>query len=167
MIELRPGDVFCTENPMMLGRAINAVQRFFDPDDESKYSHAGIIISRFGDTFEALWTIKKSDLSKYVGKQIVIGRNKNMTFEKFETAYAEIMGHDGYIYPVHRLAFFLIPPLAKYFHPANIPVCSELAAKFLYHAGILKNWAGKNPNYVADMIIQWRTWEIVYEGVWE
>lgn len=166
-IVLMPGDIFCTANPMWLGKAINAAQRFFDPDNEAKYSHSGIITERDGSTFEALWSAKKSSLQQYAGKQIIIGRNEKMTEMAFAVAHAEILKHKGQWYPFHRLFFFLIPPLAKYVHLLDRPVCSELAAKFLCHAGILKRWAGKNPDYIADMMTLWQEWTIVYEGIWE
>lgn len=164
-IKLRPGDIFCTMNPMALGWAINAVQRFFDPDDEAKYSHAGIITSVKGDTFETLWTVKFAHLDRYAGQQIIIGRHNGMTAEKYQAAFSEIIKHQGQGYPFHRLLFYLIPPLAKYVHVLNRPVCSELAAKFLMHAGLLKRWAGKNPDYIADMMKRWQWWTVIYEGV--
>lgn len=166
-VKLQPGDIFCTVNPMWLGKSINAVQKFFDPDNEAKYSHAGIITDSDGGTFEALWTTKNSTLSQYKGKQIIIGRNESMIDAIFPIAYAEVLQHKGQWYPFHRLAFFLIPPLAKYVHVLNRPVCSELAAQFLCYAGILKNWAGKDPDYIADMMTRWRGWTIIYEGVWD
>lgn len=165
-VELLPGDIFCTENPMWLGRAINSVQRFQDIENDSRYSHAGIITGQDGTTFEALWTVKRSTLKNYIGKRIIIGRHANMTKLIFQQAYVEILKHEGQWYPFHRLVFFLIPPLAKYIHVLNRPVCSELAAKFLVHAGIFKTWAGKNPNYLADIMTWWRSWKIIYEGVW-
>ena len=50
MIQL--GDVFATENPMALGKAINAVQTFTSKDNASRYSHTGVLTSPFGDALE-------------------------------------------------------------------------------------------------------------------
>ena len=62
-IKLLPGDIVCTSNPMMIGKLITAVERFWSPDDEAKYSHSLIIITRTGLTLEALWTVKSQRLS--------------------------------------------------------------------------------------------------------
>lgn len=164
---LKPGDIFCTTNPMWLGRAINWVQAFNDPDDKSKYSHSGFLISPTGVTSEALWTIKQSYLSNYIGKPIIIGRHIKMTQERFDVAYAKIKHQEGDWYPLWRLPLFFIPPLAKYIHFSNIPVCSEWVEKLLVAAGLEDSWSGKNPNYVADMIIRWKEWEVIYEGIME
>jgi hypothetical protein len=166
-IILRPGDIFCTENPMAIGRAINAVQAFWDPDGESKYSHSGIIISETGETSEALWTIKKSNIDQYAGKPIIIGRHRDMTLKLFRQAYGRIESQEGAWYPLWRLPLHLFPPLAKYICFTSMPVCSEWTSKFLQAAGIFHDWSGKTPDYLADMIIRWRWWDVVYEGIWE
>lgn len=166
MIRLKPGDVFCTENPMWLGRAINAVQSFWDPESESKYSHSGFIVDDCGTTSEALWTLTKSDINNYSGKQIIIGRHRCMTVERFFCAYDRIESREGQWYPLHRLPLFFLPPLAKYLHISGRAVCSEWAGKMLCEAGIFKHWAGKSPDYIADIMISWREWDVVFQGVW-
>lgn len=163
--DLKPGDIFCTENPMALGRAINAVQAFWDPDNESRYSHSGIFISEAGETSEALWTIRKSHLDRYAGKRILIGRHRDMTLKRFRQAYAAIQKQEGAWYPLWRLPLYLVPPLAKYIHFSGMPVCAEWVGKFLQAAGIFHTWSGKSPDYIADMITRWRWWQVVYEGV--
>ena len=167
-MDLRPGDIFCTINPMALGKAINFVQKVWSGDDQAIYSHAGIITSEEGDTLEALWTVKQSNLSKYKGKQVLIGRHRDMTPAKHNAAIYQIkQRHEGQWYPIHRLIFHLIPPLAKYIHFSNHPVCSELAAMYLVAAKFIQKWAGKTPDYIADMITKWFWWEIVFEGEWK
>ncbi|MDY0324777.1 MAG: hypothetical protein RBQ87_01220 [Candidatus Cloacimonadaceae bacterium] len=167
MIELRPGDIFCTENPMMLGRAINAVQAFWAPDSKAQYSHAGIITSVVGETFEGLWTIRHATLAAYAGKQMIIGRNSGMGLNAYARGMGAVKRYEGRWYPVWRLVFHLIPPLAKYITNGRNPVCSELAARFLYGCGMLEYWTGVNPDNLADMIHYWKAWDVVYEGVWK
>lgn len=152
---------------MALGKLINAEQAFWDPDGKSKYSHSGIIFDENGVTSEALWTIRKNHLRKYIGKPIIIGRHREMTEATFWKAYDQIYHQEGQWYPVHRMFLHMIPPLAKYLHFTGRPVCSEWAAKLLQKASLLDYWAGITPNYLADMIITWKEWAVVYEGVLE
>lgn len=163
--ELKPGDIFCTRNPMWLGRAINGVQRFWSSDGESKYSHAGIILNSDGLTLEALWTIREQNLfSAYAGCQVLIGRHVNMNPEAFREGMIAVNKYRGRWYPFHRLVFHLFPPAAKYISTGRYVVCSELAAKFLVAAKCMRQWRGKNPDHLADMIRKWRTWDVVSEG---
>lgn len=165
MNTLRPGDIFCTRNPMMLGRAINAAQTFISVDNKSRYSHSGLIFDSHGQTFEALWTNKKQNLFRaYAGKQILIGRHSQMSADKFTRGWKNIAHHEGKLYAGHRLLFFLIcPPLAKYLS-LGLGVCSELTAKHWYHAGLLSHWKGVYPDYLADIIHNWRHIDVVFEG---
>lgn len=165
LIELKPGDVFCTRNPMWMGRAINTIQKFISVDGKSEYSHAGLILDRFGTTFEALWTNHKQNLFKaYAGKEIIIGRHKEMTYAAFLNGWEGIKKYEGKLYAGHRLLFFLLcPPLAKYFS-LGLGVCSELTAKHWYKAGVIAFWKGVYPDYLSDMIRNWREIEVVYEG---
>jgi len=167
MIELAKGDIFCTRNPMMLGRIINWNQKFWSSDNESTYSHAGIILDPDGTTFESLWTIKKSHLSRYKGKKILIGRHIKMDEWRFSIGWLNVKRHQGQLYPFHRLFLMIIPPVAKYISTGRFPVCSELTAKFLCETHLLDFWKGKNPDDIADMIHKWREYEIVFEGKWE
>lgn len=168
---LRSGDIFCTINPMLLGRMICAIQRFNDVDNSARYSHAGIIINPDNpfvgtETFEALWTNHRQDLFKaYAGKQVIIGRHEDMTPKRFLEGFGGVRHLEGRWYAGHRLFLHIIPPLAKYFASGQFAVCSELAAKFLKDAGLIDFWAGVNPDYLADMIRRWVGWTVVYEGV--
>ena len=164
---LNPGDIFCTRNPMALGRIINGMQKFWSPDNQSEYSHSGIILDSKENTFESLWTIKRSNLNTYISKKILIGRHINMNSKLFQIGFDKIKHHEGQWYPMHRLPLFIIPPLAKYIATGYFPVCSELAAKFLYRCYLLEeNWKGKNPDHIADMIIKWKVFEVIFEGEW-
>jgi len=165
MIKLAPGDIFCTRNPMLLGRVINVIQRFWSKDNQSEYSHSGIILDKDGETFEALWTNKRQNLfTAYAGRQVLIGRHVNMNFATFAKGWNGIKKHEGRWYAGHRLLFFLIPPLAKYLN-FGLGVCSELTAKFLFRSGLWKHWKGLCPDDMADRIHYWRDLEVVFEGI--
>jgi hypothetical protein len=147
---------------MALGRAINAVQRFWSPDNESWYSHAGIILSHDQRTLEALWTIKVGHLNKYIGDDILVGRPVGMPSELKVSALSPVVRHLGRWYPFHRLLFHLLPPLAKY-SPRGTPTCSELVGEYLSGLGIVDRWWGFNPDHIADMIRKWDAFDVVYE----
>lgn len=162
-LELQKGDCFCTRNPMMLGRLINVVQKFWSKDNESTYSHSGFMVSS-RQSFEALWTNKKQDFYKaYKGRNVLIARNRGMTPGKFIRGWAGVKKHEGKRYAGHRLFLFIIPCMAKS-SAFGLAVCSELMMKFLCKAGIMGTWAGWNPDDVADMLRKWKEWDIVYEG---
>lgn len=161
---LQKGDVFCTANPMWLGKAINFVQKINSKDNKSVYSHSGIIIDECGTTFEALWTNKKQNLFEaYKGQQVIIGRNVNMTEVRFLKGWSRIAHHEGKWYAGHRLLLFPVPFLAKYLN-LGLGVCSELTMKFLFKAGLSDCWKGWNPDDVSDMIHKYKEYRIVFEG---
>jgi hypothetical protein len=162
---LKAGDIFVSQNPMMLGIIINAVQKFWSADNQSEYSHAGIIINPNGETFESLYTIRRSHIDKYTGKKVMIARHTAMTDQLFTHGFSQIIKHDGQIYPYHRLPLFLVPFLAKYISTGLFPVCSELVCKFLVKCGLRENWSGVNPDHIADMM-KGRVWMVVFAGLW-
>jgi len=165
VIELQPGDIFCTRNPMFMGKAINFVQKFISVDGRSRYSHSGIILSETGETFEALWRNRRQNLfTAYQDKNVIVGRHRSMTPLLFGQAWDRIRHHEGKWYAGHRLFFFLLcPPLAKYLS-VGPGVCSELTAKLWFRAGLIDFWSGVYPDFLADMIHNWRDIELVYEG---
>lgn len=168
-MELKKGDIFCTRNPMALGMAINAMQKLWSKDNESTYSHAGIIVeggsSEEAVTFEALWTNKRQNLyDAYRGKKVLIGRNVHMTDELFQKGWEGVKHHEGQVYAGYRLPLFFVPFLAKYLS-LGLGVCSELAMKFLYKADLSDAWRGWNPDDVADMIHNYKDYCIIFEGV--
>jgi hypothetical protein len=162
---LRPGDIVLTENPWFLGKAIIAVEKFYSLDQEANYGHAKFVLDVQGNTFEALWTTKKTHIDRCKGKNVLIGRHKEMTDEKFQQAWQQIQDYDGNWYPLHRLFMFIVPPLAK-ISLFDWAVCSELVAKMLYEAGLLDFWSGIMPSDLEDMILYWKDFEIVYQGRW-
>jgi len=164
-MDLQPGDIFLTRNPMALGKAINWIQRIKSNDNESIYSHAGIITTDSGMTLEALWTIKSQNLfDAYEGSRVMIGRNTRMTKDRYIKGIKTVRPFTGRRYPFHRLFLHLIPGASKYINTGRFLVCSELVDKFLFEAGIEKQYRGRNPDNIADMIRDWKKWETVFEG---
>lgn len=166
MIDLKKGDIFLTRNPMMLGKIINAVQKFNSPDNESIYSHAGIIIDESGKTLEALWTVKSQNIYKdYKGIEVLILRYSGMTDEAFSNGMKKIKRHVGDFYPVIRLFTMIIPQIAKHLYLGN-GVCSELTGEFLNGVG-LKDvyWKGWTPDNLHDYTRIHRDFSVVHKGV--
>lgn len=169
-MKVQTGDIFCTKNPMWLGRAINAAQRFWSADNESEYGHAGIIIRPTGATFESLGTVRVNHINAYRGQKVLIGRARDILTIQHRGAINQVReDHEGLIYPFWRLAFHMLPPLAKYISSGKFPVCSELTVKEEILAGVKdwgNRWQGKNPDHVADAIRRWDRYDVVYEGIW-
>ena len=166
-MKLNRGDIFCSRNPMALGRAINFIQKIHAKDNQSEYSHSGVII-RAGEqpiSFEALWRNRRNDFLKaYKGKKVLIGRHKGMTLKTFDAGWNGVKKHEGKLYAGHRLPLFFIPFLAKYLN-LGLGVCSELTMKFLFKAKLAPAWSGWTPDDIADMIRDYRDYEIIFEGI--
>ena len=166
-IGLRPGDVFCTANPWMLGKIILWTQRLWSSDNEALYSHAGIIDSPAGTTFEALWRVRHAHLSDYEDKPIVIARPRAPQ-EKIEARLDMLKERfEGKRYPLHRLAMHILPPVAK-LGTGNFVVCSELVAVYLWMLGLRhKQYLGTNPDTLADEWRQGYCCDVLFEGIFK
>ena len=180
-IDLKPGDLFCSENPMSLGRAINKLQAATSPDGKSKYSHSGIITSPTGKTLEALWTVKNQNLYEaYSGQGIVVARWKGMNFNIALHVLSIIEGeYFGKWYPAYRLPFHIVPFIAKYLtFNGKYLVCSELVAKYLWECHKLSSagteeypeprhrwYTGTNPDRLSDEFHRWKYYDIIFEGI--
>lgn len=173
---LLPGDEFATKNPMALGTAINFVQRAKSIDNESEYTHTGIITAADGTTLEALWTIRPQNIwEAYRGKKTFIARNINMNPAVFRAGYERVRKHIGQWYPFPRLLLHLLH-VAKWVHWDRV-VCSELTAKFeagcaeyldgimTEKTGFMRNWYGINPDDLSDRWCISRYYNIVFEGI--
>ena len=165
-IKLKPGDIFCTTFPgAFVGKAINKIQKIKSTDNQSELSHSGIIIDSNGTTFEAIWTYKQQNIwEAYGGKEtkLLIGRHKLMSNVKFIKGITEITSkYKGKVYPIWRLALFMLPYASKYISFGPV-VCSELVMRFLFTAGLIKNWKGYTPDDVADMIVRNKMYEVIY-----
>ena len=169
-LQLLPGDIVCTSNPMAIGRLITAVERFWSSDDEAKYSHSLIIITRTGLTLEALWTVKSQRLhDAYRGDKIAVYRYSGMSQRAFRAGLDAAAAHYGNWYPLHKLITNLIPPIGKYLATKNRLICSELVGKFLRYAGVpgFHNYLGLTPDVISDRCSQYEGWVTVFEGVLE
>ena len=165
MIKLEKGDVFATSNPMALGKIINFVQKTNNLDNQSQYTHIGLIIDEVGTTFEALWHYESRNIFTDCKDKVVIFRNKNMDTERFLDGWNGIKHLKGKPYPLYRLPLFILPFLAK-ISIFKKPVCSELIAMFLYYAGLRNTTQsfGVDPD---DLVDRWRIhkdYDIVFEG---
>ena len=173
---LCPGDEFATKNPMALGMGINFVQKAKSVDNDSVFTHTGIITDSKGTTLEALWTVKGQNLwEAYEGERTLVVRNINMTPPVFEAGYEKIKKHIGQWYPAHRLLLHLLH-VAKWVHWGRV-VCSELTAKFetgcAEHfgpdktSGFLRNYYGVNPDNLVDRWLISRYYTVIFDGIIE
>lgn len=184
-IILKPGDIFCTKNPMWLGRAICFFEKIGSRDNRAEYSHAGIILDEKGTTFEALWTNRRQNLFEgYAGQKVLIGRHAYMDRDAFRRGWAGVKKYEGNWYAGWRLLLHAIP-LASKLGTGGFAVCSELAMKFISKSGVMLDgsdrvavaeffrtgesvaWKGWNPDEVADMIkgsLAMKNWSVVFEG---
>jgi len=161
---------------MALGSLINICQAARAVDNESQYSHTGIITDSRGTTLEALWTVSAQNIwDAYAGNRVLIVRNINMTPPVFAAGFEKIRKHIGQWYPVHRLLLHFLG-IAKWIHWKRI-VCSELTAKFEAGcaeylgpdktAGFLRNYYGVNPDNLTDRWRESRYYTTVFEGIIE
>ena len=124
-----------------------------------------------GKTFEArAWGVKHYNMTDHVGERVLLGRHVAMDAQKFQAGYREIQRDDGKMYPFHRLALHLCPPLARWIATGRMLVCSEEAVKFLVNSvGFptkYKSGKGIAPWYLADAIRRWDDYEVVDDGVY-
>ncbi len=176
-IDFRPGDIFCTVNPSkILGKGIDLIERLRTPTSEGQYTHAGIMISPHR-TYESLWTVKSQNLWEgYEGKQIIMGRFKEMNTVKYMQGMEKVLPYKGKLYPFPRLLLFLLLPITvKYMAPSRFfglgffadVVCSELAGMFCKYAGMegFRQFRGLMPAHLANRIKRWEAIETIFEGV--
>lgn len=167
-MDILTGDTFSTENPMALGKIINANQWLWSRDNEAIFSHSGILMDNVGTTFEALWTVKSQNLFQAYKKQrVIIARPKVPMVIKQKALDGIIEEHKGKIYPLWRLGLHILPPLAKISIFKKHLVCSEITAKYEYYCGVRhKHYPGATPDTLVD---EWRKWkdefEIVFDGI--
>ncbi len=182
---LHPGDIFCSRNPMWLGRVITWFEKLRAEDNQAEYSHAGIVVEQPDTTFEALWTNRKQNLFKaYSGTRVLIGRHEYMTPGRAARGWESIKKYEGKWYAGWRLIFHALPFCSKV-GTGNFAVCSEMVGKFISKSGALVAgcspsdravqefirtgesfyWKGRTPDNIADMIRDHRGWSVVFEGV--
>jgi hypothetical protein len=165
-LPVNPGDFFLVDSSNLLGTIINSVQKFWAYDNNSIYSHAGLIIDRAGTTFELRLKAESRNFFKACkNRKVLIARNDLMTealFSKFFIKFEK--ERKDKFYPIGRLLLHLFPPSLKLF-PNSIGVCSEFVSFFYYKLNLLDYWMGFNPDWLADIAKNWKHWNIIYEGV--
>lgn len=171
-LKLQCGDIICTRSDAWFGKAIRFIEKINATDNESVYNHV-LIMKDEQNTFEALGTIcSKNFYKEYVGKLVMVirplykaGNQPISDSEKIFILQDLIRKYEGKWYPWYRLPLYLIPPLAK-INIRKIPVCSELAAMFLWKLGIRHDhWAGTNPDTLADELRHWKNYGIICEKI--
>lgn len=160
-IEYRPilGDCFSVRTGGPLGYGIRFAEWVWSEDGEATYNHSGILKNVYGTTFEAWYTVKERHLKDHVGKQIILARFETCSHEIRKLAFSMVRArHRGQWYPVWRIPFHLIPPLAKWISwKGRFLVCSELVAEYLYLCNLRHfQYPGTNPDTLAD---EWRRWD--------
>jgi hypothetical protein len=172
--QLCPGDEFAARNPQAFGNLINFIQKAKSVDDESLYTHTGIITDPYGTTLESSWRVTSQNLwEAQRGRRVLIVRNINMTLPVYTAGFNKIRKHIGQWYPVPRLLLHLVG-LAKWIH-WDMVVCSELTAKFETGcseylgpdktSGFMRNHYGVNPDNLVDRWKISRYYTTVFEGV--
>lgn len=176
---VKPGDVFTvvasgTEKGLniftrILRLGINSVQKLWSSDSKSDTPHTGFITDLNGGTFESLERISRGNLFRdYKGAHIRVYRNEYMSSVRYVIGWAGVKHHENQIYPGWRFLWHLFPPLARWIHVIDIPVCSELVSKFLYYAGLRhKGYMGTNVDTLSDELEHYRVWTKIFDGVIE
>jgi len=179
MIELKPGDIFVSENPSAILRfCIGHAQKVLSMDGRAKYGHAGIIVDSEGKTFESGIHIEgmvgmrigyQNLFENYNGMEVMILRHEKMTEKLFRASFIPIaVEYNKKVYPAWRLPLMLTPILARKLHFTNLGVCSEIAAKLLYNAELVPQWLSVFPDMLADWghpVWGMKYFNIAWEGV--
>lgn len=177
---VQPGDVLETSGTGTLGKMIRLAQQL--EGDHAKYTH----IALFGQQetinkwliYEAYKTLDLHELKQYVGTDICVMRNVDMSPMRLKNRFFEIQNNLGSIYPYHRLFFHLTDScfnwafrkldlncrmkIAKWI-AFDYPVCSEWVAQIFEED--FKHWAGVTPDDFDDKRLRspYR-WKTIFEG---
>ena len=162
-IKLKPGDIFLTAVPGIIGRGINAIQRIHDKSSHSSYSHAGLVIDPDGTTIESQGRVVNWNIyEKYDGVKVLIARNVAMNAQTFKIGYSAVKHHLGQTYPIYRILYHLFPPIAKL--SDERVVCSELVAKFLHRVELFGYINGCSPDDIHNHLCWAYGWDIIFNG---
>ena len=170
--QFKRGDFFCTVSPGFIGKSIAAIQKLRTIGLPSSFTHAGIFIDS-ETVFESLGRVQRSSVWSHEGKQFLVGRWKGMTDEKFDKGWEIIKKYEGKLYPAPRLLMFLFfPIMVQLIAPSKILgfgyfsdlVCSEFETYCMYCFGWaqMKEYRGRMPAHVAQIIREWRDVEIIH-----
>ena len=172
--QLQPGDVACTRGTMpVVSAGIRLMEQIWAEDNEATYGHSFIVADDNGAILDTLWRVQWRMIDRYHGEQIIIAR-PSYTVRGWEiSAVSKAIGLEavaaesiGRVYPIHRLALHMLPPLAKYFSVGTLLVCSERTAKYLTIIGARGDvYSGINPDTLADEWRRWKNFDVIFEGV--
>ena len=174
-IELRPGDVLCVRGDMpVVSAGIRFVEWILSKDSEATYGHSAIVGTAGGTLLDTLWRVRWTHISRYAGQQMIIARPTRTLrgiaiTDAARRVSLNMVSADshGRLYPVHRLALHLLPPLAKYCSNGRQMVCSERTARYLCLIGAMAEpWAGITPDDLADRWRRWSNFDVIFEGIW-
>jgi len=163
-VALEAGMEFASRNPQGLGMMINLFQKFQSIDNDSIFTHTGLIYDANGVTFEARNKLDHYHIDDYKGQHVMIVRPKMLTPEVWTNAWEDLKQYDGKTYPYFRLVLHLLR-MAKYVH-WETPVCSELTAKYEVILLLRKMWWGINPDNLADFWNYSKFHDIIFDGEW-
>jgi hypothetical protein len=165
--EVRAGDFVVVGKPFgggdFLGSAISAVEET-DAVGDSKFVHSFVVASAAGTIIDTLMRVQYGKLSDYANCPMLIGRYRRADKENIARALSSIKSDLGKLYPAWRLVLDFFH-LGRMVHSDGI-VCSERTAKHLWYlTGIasFRNWFGWTPSDIADVIENWRQFDIVFE----
>jgi len=167
------GDIFTVkgENPW-ISKPIEFIQKWSTPTSTGNETHAGIMISPTL-TFESQWRVESNNIYEtYGGREMIVGRFKGMTPEKFWRGWDAVKPLTGKKYPILRLVMFLLfPHLTKFFWPSKLLspfgfcacVCSEVTAKFIKYAEIygFDQYRGLMPAHLSTRILNYKNIDII------
>lgn len=162
-MKLKKGDIFCTTNRRWLSKNAGSGSSSWTAHGKIKYSRAGIIISDDGEALEALNNgVKRHNFYQaYKGSQVLIARLLHACPSKINPAIDTIIEEcERGIYPRW--------PMARHFSKskvANPLVGSELVSKYLAltEEGDA-NYLGVTPGILADRIINYKNYYVIFEG---
>ena len=179
---VEPGCIALTSSPPgsqgILGKGIRFFQ-YIEDGESSNFGHALIFAHEHGSMdfkadgriHESVLRISTNHISRYIGSEVLVLKNKFMTSDAFWMGIEEVFDSLGKIYPFHHLLFQAVDCFhAGFFRWAfryrvkfrfskllvlDWPVCSELNAQFLHAAKVptglvKKGWRGVNPDDFDD-----------------
>jgi hypothetical protein len=164
LIEIHPGDIACTRYPGDLGDAITTIEAFYEDDNSgAEYSHA-LLFQSPSETFESLEIVTSRKWpDDFEGAKVLIGRHERMDNFAFDYGFGLTRTRRGEAYPYYRLLLHLFN-LGQICAGSRL-VCSELVTEILWHCGLIWDWRGKTPDWIADEIKGGPPWAVVWEGV--
>ena len=166
-MNLQPGDILLVDWKSAFTRIVAWFQSE-NPEAIPRWTHAAIIKNAQGGIFQAVWPkIAMGQIGEYCGSPVMIGRFTGVAAHTFDLSFAKVYEHSGENYPWYRL--FLDALNLGHKIQSKAPVCSDLAAEFLfYFTGLhcFNDYDGWTPAELAFMFEYGKNFEIVFKGVW-